>query len=124
MGEIEIFNHLLYLKPFKCKQMSSCTLKNVNYKVFIYKSCIFNSYMCKQDLALNNPQGLICYKTQPNQIIVHLNLHVCAIVSSEFPLLHMIQSNINNFNITPSESTTGSNGNGDVTPHFLVLIIF
>ena len=26
--------------------------------------------MYKQDLALNNPQGLICHKTQPNQIIV------------------------------------------------------
>ena len=23
--------------------------------------------VCKQDLALNNPQGLICHKTQPNQ---------------------------------------------------------
>ena len=25
--------------------------------------------MFKEDLALNNPQLLICYKTQPNQII-------------------------------------------------------
>ena len=24
--------------------------------------------MCKEDLALNNIPGLICYKTQPNQI--------------------------------------------------------
>ena len=23
--------------------------------------------VCEQDLALNNPQGLISYKTQPNQ---------------------------------------------------------
>ena len=26
-------------------------------------------YMYKEDLALNNLQWLICYKTQPNQII-------------------------------------------------------
>ena len=26
-------------------------------------------YMYKEDLALNIPQWLICYKTQPNQII-------------------------------------------------------
>ena len=28
---------------------------------------IYDTY--KEDLALNNLQGLICYKTQPNQII-------------------------------------------------------
>ena len=43
-----------------CKQMGSCSFKNnVNGKLFTYKL-----YMYKQDLALNNPQGLICYKTQ------------------------------------------------------------
>ena len=49
--------------------MRSGSLKNVTYKLFTYKS--YNIYKCKQDLALNNPQGLICYKkiTQPNQYI-------------------------------------------------------
>ena len=29
-------------------------------------------YMDKQDLALDNPQGLICYKTQPTKRFWHL----------------------------------------------------
>ena len=37
-----------------CKLMSSDSLKKVNI------------YMYKQDLAINNLQGLICHKTQPN----------------------------------------------------------
>ena len=28
---------------------------------------IYNIYMYKQDLALNNLQGLVCHKTQTNQ---------------------------------------------------------
>ena len=53
------------------KKMSSNSLKNVIYKMcleIMYISNIF-IYIYKQDLALNNLQGLICYKTQPNQII-------------------------------------------------------
>ena len=33
------------------------------------KLYIFNIYVYKEDLALNNLQCLICHKTQPNQII-------------------------------------------------------
>ena len=50
------------------KQMSSDPFKNnVTCKQFAYKSkmCV---RVCKQDLALNNAQGLICHKPQPNQI--------------------------------------------------------
>ena len=39
----------------------------VTNKLFTYKLYIIYTYMYKQDLALNNPQGLICNKTQPNQ---------------------------------------------------------
>ena len=38
--------------------------------------------MYKQDLALNNLQGLICHKTQPNQTIFssfHLSYHIRSI---------------------------------------------
>ena len=45
--------------------MSSGIFKNVIDKPFVYKSNIFNMYMYKQDLASNNPQGLICHKTKP-----------------------------------------------------------
>ena len=45
----------------KIKQMSSGLFKNVTDKLFTYKSY-------KQDLALNNQQGMICHKTQPNFI--------------------------------------------------------
>ena len=33
------------------------------------KLYIYLIYMYKEDLALNNLQGLICHKIQPNQII-------------------------------------------------------
>ena len=45
-----------------CKQVSSGFKINVTYKLFYYKLCMCN-------LALNNSQGLICYKTQPNQVL-------------------------------------------------------
>ena len=41
--------------------------KNVTNKPFVYKLCIFNIYMYKQDLALNNLQGLICQKNTTKQ---------------------------------------------------------
>ena len=45
--------------------MNIVTLKNVTYKLFIYKLSMFDVDMYKQDLALDNLQGLICRKTQP-----------------------------------------------------------
>ena len=51
--------------------MSSGSFKNVTYKLFVYKLYIFNIYIYiyiyiyKQDLALNDLQWLICYKTLP-----------------------------------------------------------
>ena len=54
--------------------MSSGAFKNVTYKLFVYKSYI--RFMYKEDLALNNLQGLICYKTQPtNQSTSHQITH-------------------------------------------------
>ena len=32
--------------------------------------------MYKEDLALNNLQGLICHKIQPNQIIYIINIYL------------------------------------------------
>ena len=43
--------------------MSTCSFKNVTYKLF-YKLYMFDIDMYKQDLGLNNLQGLICHKTQ------------------------------------------------------------
>ena len=34
-----------------------------------FKNHVYLQYMYKEDLALNNLQGLIYYKTQPNQIL-------------------------------------------------------
>ena len=45
-----------------CKQMSSGLFKSIACKLFVYKSHV---YVYEQDLTLNNPQGLICHKTQP-----------------------------------------------------------
>ena len=71
MNQIELFNHLIYLKAFncvqtinsniqrhliECKQMNSGLFKNVTNKLFVYRSYIFKIYMYKQDLALNNLQ--------------------------------------------------------------------
>ena len=43
--------------------MSFESLKNVINKLFVYKSYVF---MYKEDVSLNNLQGLICHKTEPN----------------------------------------------------------
>ena len=40
---------------------------NCVYLQNIFTNHIFNIYIYKQDLALNNQQWLICYKTKPNQ---------------------------------------------------------
>ena len=55
-----MYNHLTV-----SKQMSSGSFKNVIHKLCIYKSYI----ICKEELALNNLQWVICPKTQPNQIL-------------------------------------------------------
>ena len=43
--------------------MSAGSFNNVIYKLFT--NLRYSIYMYKQDLALNDLQGLICYKTQP-----------------------------------------------------------
>ena len=63
MGQIELFNHLLYLKPFNCVQTNEhwliLKILPTNYSL--------KNHMYKQDLALNKPQWLICHKTQPTK---------------------------------------------------------
>ena len=50
------------------KQMNSGGFKlNVTNKRFVFKSNMFNIYIYKQDLALNNQKGLISRKTQPTK---------------------------------------------------------
>ena len=46
-----------------CVQTNFGSFESVTYKLFIYKSCIW--YIREQNLALYNPQWLICHKTQP-----------------------------------------------------------
>ena len=53
------------MKPF-----NSGSFKNVTYNLFVYKSNIYCMY--KNDLAFNNLQRLICYKTQPSIQIVFI----------------------------------------------------
>ena len=45
----------------------STTWNNLTLLTDVYKSCIYNIYMYKLDLVLNNLQYLICPKTKPNQ---------------------------------------------------------
>ena len=61
MFDRNTWNHLTVCK----KQWAQ--IKNVTCKLFIYKSYIL-IYIYKQDLALNNLQGLICHQTKQNQI--------------------------------------------------------
>ena len=60
---------LQYLKQFKWVQKMS----SGSYKIFYYENVftnhLYSTYICKEDLALNNLQGLICHKTQLNRII-------------------------------------------------------
>ena len=70
---IDVKLRLLYSSTWNyltvCKKKSSGSFKNVIYKMCSQIVYIFDIYMSKQDLALNNQQCLICNKTQPNQII-------------------------------------------------------
>ena len=66
---------MLDMKPFNCIQIS--LLKNkVTYKIFSYKSYKF---IYKQNLTLNNHQGLIWDEIQPIQTLISINL-VCSMI--------------------------------------------
>ena len=41
---------------------------------------LIDRYIFKQDLALNNPQELICHKTQPNHPLLCLSFHCFYVV--------------------------------------------
>ena len=49
MGQIEIFNHFLYLKPFKCLPENEIGLFTENFinKLFLYRLFVFNICMYK-----------------------------------------------------------------------------
>ena len=60
--------------------MRSDSFKNVTYKLFIYKSfeLYIYIYIYKQDLTLNNLQGLILYQTQSTNFKNHIHLiYIC-----------------------------------------------
>ena len=53
------------MKSCVSQRISSGLFKNnVAYKLLAYKSYLI--YMYRKKVTLNNPQGLICLKTQPN----------------------------------------------------------
>ena len=54
---------------------------NVTHKVVIYKSYTYLIYMYKEELALNNPQGLIHHKTQ----LTNSNITWMLEMKKEFP---------------------------------------
>ena len=52
-------------------------------------------YICKEDLALNNLQWLICHKTQPNQIIylIYMYKEDLALNNLQWLICHKTQPN-------------------------------
>ena len=50
--------------------MGSVLFKNL-HKNYSFASNIYLIYTYKKDLALNNRQEVICYKTQPNHLHCH-----------------------------------------------------
>ena len=46
------------------------------YQICVYKSCIFNIYMHKEYLVLNNKQRLTCYKIWPPKPLLETLPHV------------------------------------------------
>ena len=46
--------------------------------------------MYKEDLALNNLQGLICHKTQPNQTIKWLMNIINKVISSAYQIMELL----------------------------------
>ena len=76
MSERETFNHFLNQEPFNYAQIKlfvfNCKWALVCLKNLPTKN-LFKNHMYKQDLALNNPQGLICHKS--NQPTIHSFVH-------------------------------------------------
>ena len=66
MGQMKLFNRLLYLNhSTEGEKMKFGSFNNnVTYKLFVYKSSIFNINVWTR-LVLNNLQELICNKTKP-----------------------------------------------------------
>ena len=71
MTDVELW--LLYRKTLKhltvCKKRALGRLRITSTK-YVYRSYIYLIYMYKQDLVLNNLQGLKCHKIKPNQTIL------------------------------------------------------
>ena len=53
---------------YKCSGSFNNVIEKLCLKI-TYIQHIYSIYMYKEDLALNNLQWLICYETQPNQIL-------------------------------------------------------
>ena len=49
--------------------LSVCQKIELSFKNVIYKLCIYKSYIYKEDLVLDNLQGLIWHKIQPKQML-------------------------------------------------------
>ena len=60
----------------------------ISYSDYLYRSNVYKSeYMCKEDLALNNLQWLICHKTQPtkiDQMFINQNIYIQGKLSNFF----------------------------------------
>ena len=83
--------------------MSSNSSKNdITYELFIYKSYVIYIYIYiyiyKEDLVLNNQQGLIYYKTQSNQIFYPYSVLLFNFLLNYTPIIY------NNNKITTHEN--------------------
>ena len=53
--------------------------------------------MYKEDLALNNPQGLICLKTKPKHKVYNFSVLLnCSTFFSKFDLINFLNTDIHN----------------------------
>ena len=50
-----------------CVKFCLHRLSYLTIPIFFYRLLMTSLYMYKEDLSLNNRQGLICLKTKPNQ---------------------------------------------------------
>ena len=78
-----------------CTKKSSCSIKNVMYKMCL--QIIYLIYMYKDDLALNSLQWLICHKTQPSQnhmYFIYMYREGLALNNQQWLICHKSQPNI------------------------------
>ena len=89
-GELFVLDSWIISSIIMCKQMSSGSFKKCHLQNILLKM------MYKQNLVLNNPQWLMCHKTQPTKPVMLLFSHLDQYFWGRYELLYLPSDGLNN----------------------------